>query len=405
MRAALLALLSLAACENGGPAPLRVPPLELALADHWPEPASLPDLGAGRIVVTNNGDDTVSLFALERITAPDFGELARLPVGVIPVEPEGPHHAALDPAGEFYYIGISNLVPGGGSGPHGAHGTGTADGYILKYRASDHRLVASTRVDRNPGDLTISADGSTLFVTHFDLLKILEVTRRNGPESDMDARVAVVDASTMTLRRLVPVCPAPHGVRLSPDGRHLYIACYSDELAIVDVADPAYPVTRLPVAPNAGGPTSAIHEPYAVTVSPASGDVWVSCLRSGDIHVYDPVAQRMVRTVMTGGAPVFGAFNRAGDLLYMPHQGDDRVSVIRPSSGEILRRFELRAAGCLNVHQVELTPNEEHALIVCEGNHTDPGSLLVAEASTGRVLRRVEVGVFPDYVGILRRPR
>jgi len=35
---------------------------------------------------------------------PAFREVARVPVGLIPVELEGPHHAAIEPAGEFYYV-------------------------------------------------------------------------------------------------------------------------------------------------------------------------------------------------------------------------------------------------------------------------------------------------------------
>ncbi len=72
------------------------------------------------------------------------------------------------------------------------------------------------RVDRNPGDVIVSRDGRTLYQTHFDLLE----DRRRGParqhrRAEMDSRLAIIDAETMTRKTMVAVCPAPHAVRLS----------------------------------------------------------------------------------------------------------------------------------------------------------------------------------------------
>ncbi|MGZ3458737.1 MAG: YncE family protein, partial [Archangium sp.] len=246
---ALLAPLALGACGDSG----KVPELSYSIAQPWPSRGELPAIGSGRIVVTNSMDDTVSLMDdLDTLGSPDWGELARVPVGLNPVELEGPHHAAMSPRADFYYVGLSNYVPGSGSGPHGAHGTGTADGYCLKLDAKDNHLVGSARVDRNPGDLIISADGHTLYQTHFDLLKITEVAKAGGSESDMDARLAILDADSMERKAMVTVCPAPHAVRLSPDEKRAYVACISDEVAVVQLDDPNHPVTHIQVTSDAG---------------------------------------------------------------------------------------------------------------------------------------------------------
>lgn len=408
---AVLALLPLAACgDNDSSSPLNVPELAYGIDEPWPSPGSLPPIGpAGRVVITNNLDDTLSLLDLDTMDSPGWGELARIPVGLNPVEQEGPHHTAASPDGAFYYVGISNYVPGAGSGPHGAHGAGTSDGYCLKLDSTTNRLVGSARVDPNPGDVILSRDARTLYQTHFDLVKIAEVAKRGGSEQEMYSRMAILDAETMTRKEMIPVCPAPHAVRLSLDGSRAYIACWSDEVAIVELEQSDHPVTRVKVGPNAGTAVAPRYEPYALTVSPTTGAVWVSSLanRGGsyEVQYLDPATLTMDpnRTLRLGGPPLFGAFTRDGRTLYMPFQNEDAIAIIDPASSTVQENIALAPSGCLNVHQVELTPDERYVLVVCEGDHVGPGTFHVVDLAEKKVVKTVQVGIFPDSVAILRR--
>jgi DNA-binding beta-propeller fold protein YncE len=403
---AVLAPMSLAACGEGSSGPLKVPELEYGIDAPWPAPASLPPIGpAGRLVITNNMDDTLSLLDLDTMDSPNWGELARIPVGLNPVELEGPHHTVASPDGAFYYVGISNYVPGAGSGPHGAHGAGTSDGYCLKMDSATNRLIGSVRVDPNPGDVIVSRDGRTLYQTHFDLLKIAEVAQRQGPEHEMYSRMAIIDAETMTRKEMVEVCPAPHAVRLSLDGRRAYVACWSDEVAIVELEQPNRPVARVKVASNAGTALSPRHEPYALTVSPTTGAVWVSSLASRSVQYLDPATLTMdpSRTVFLSGPPMFGAFTRDGRTLYIPYMSEDAIAIINAATSDVEGSIPLAPSGCLNVHQVELTPDEKHALVVCEGDHVGPGTFHVVDLASRQVVKTVQVGIFPDSVALVRR--
>jgi len=407
---AALAPLALGACgDSDTTGPLQVPELEYGVGQPWPATNSLPPIGpAGRIIITNNLDDTLSLFDLDTMGSADWGELARIPVGLNPVELEGPHHATASPDGSSYYVGISNYVPGAGSGPHGTHGAGTSDGYCLKLDSSTNRLIGSVRVDPNPGDVILSNDGRTLYQTHFDLLKIAEVAKRGGTEREMYSRLAIIDAETMTRKAMVPVCPAPHAVRLSPDGRRAFIACWSDEVTIVDLENPSSEPRRVDVALNAGSAVSPRHEPYALTVSPTSGAVWVSSLRSRAVQYLDPVTLAMdpSRTVFLNGSPMFGDFTSDGRTLYLPYQSVEAIAVIDPAMAGpdyAPPEIPLAPSGCLNVHQVELTPDDRHALVVCEGDHVGPGTFHVVDLAQRKVMKTVQVGIFPDSVALLRR--
>ena len=402
-----LALLLAACSEDTTYDPSRPPDdLRYAHPDPWAAGTVVPPPGpGGRVIVTNSLDDTLSLLELEGATRAGWRELARVPVGLNPVELEGPHHTAVAPDGTAYYVGISNFVPGAGSGPHGTHGSGTDPGYCLKLDARDNRLLGSVRVDPNPGDVLISRDGSTLYQTHFDTRKIQEVAQRGGTQEEMAARLAIIDARTMTRKDMVTVCPAPHAIRLSQDERTAYVACWSDEVAIVDLsASP--PTSRLvKVAANVGTAVSPLHEPYALTLSPTTGEVWVSSMSSRFVQVLDPRTGTMdpLRSRRPlDGAPMFGVFTSDGKTLYMPYQRVEALAYIDPTTGDVRRTVELASAGCLNVHQAILTPDESHALVVCEGDHVGPGTLHTVDLTEGTVVNTVRVGIFPDSVSILR---
>jgi DNA-binding beta-propeller fold protein YncE len=224
----------------------------------------------------------------------------------------------------------------------------------------------------------------------------------------MYSRMAIIDAETMTRKEMVPVCPAPHAVRLSPDEHRAYIACWSDEVAVVDLTQPSHTVTRVKVAANAGTAVSPRHEPYALTVSPTTGAVWVSSLASRSVQYLDPTTLTMDpnRTVRLNGPPMFGAFTADGRTLYMPYQGVDSIAIIDPSLASIdyvPPEIPLAPSGCLNVHQVSLTPDDRHALVVCEGDHIGPGTFHVVDLAEKKVVKTVQVGIFPDSVALLRR--
>src|ERR1700682_3572367 len=143
----------------------------------------------GLFLTTDNGSDLLS--AVDPVARTVKWSI---PVGFIPVELEGPHHITADPAGQFVYVNLSEAVVGSGSGPHGSHGTGTIPGFVLKIRTSDSSQVAFAQVDPNPGDLIITADGKTLYVTHYDLLK-LGIGVQAGDLRQGDSNLAVFYAA------------------------------------------------------------------------------------------------------------------------------------------------------------------------------------------------------------------
>jgi hypothetical protein len=364
----------------------------------WPERPVPSYAGSERFALTVNLADTLAFVSADPL-APAL--LGAQPVGEVPVELEGPHHVAAAPDGRFLYMNLSNYVPGTGSGPHGAHGTGTVPGSLVKLDARNAARVGEVLVDRSPGEVIVSRDGATAFVSHYDLLRLQAQLTRGEPVESGWSTVAIVDTENMRRLANLPVCATAHGLALSPDEATLYVTCaQSDELVLVDVRDRERPAItkRLPVGPLAGPLGQPAYSPYAVAVSPRDGSVWVSNNASGDVRVYDPARGAMdpARVYALGGVAMFGAFSPDGASFFVPSQGNDVVTRIDVATGD-RAPLALPRNQCLNAHALVPAPDGKRAIVVCEGDKVRvQGTAVSLALDAFLVTGSVEVGLYPD---------
>jgi DNA-binding beta-propeller fold protein YncE len=371
--------------------------------NQWDDPSDWPGIGEGKIMATNSGDDTLSF--LDPVT---LEPVYRAPTGRIPAEREGPHHGAASLDGQHYYVGISNFVPGSGSGPHGSHGNGTIDGYMLKYEVEGNRRVAEVRVDRSPGDVRATPNGKYIVQSHFDLQSIFDAVQAGEDPSAVLSRLAVIDADTMERVAMISVCPAGHGVAIAADSSEVYVACWgSDELAVVSLQEPITndaTVERFAVGAGGGSPTAPVFGPYAVTLDPMTGEAWVSNLEGRSMVVFDPATKQFddTRAIAAPGSPLFGTFTADGSRLFVPIQNLDGLMVVDPATGSNETLFFTREQ-CFLPHGVIVLPDTGKAGLVCEGDHfgANPDNGSVARLSIGGGGLPVfeagfELGVYPD---------
>jgi YVTN family beta-propeller protein len=356
----------------------------------------------GRIVTTNNGDDTLSV-----VDPGSARVLWRIPVGFIPVELEGPHHVSADPLGQFFFVNLSEAVVGSGSGPHGQHGSGTQPGYTLKLDAQNGVLAGYATVDPNPGDNTISADGKTLYVTHYDLLK-WALGARLGDFRMGDSTLAIIDTATMNVRMKVPICPAAHGLRLSADGMTAYATCGPDEIAVVSTQTFAVQRVLLPGIPQES--SSCEHCPYALGVAP-DGTVWVSSLGlagggmgGGGVDIYNPATGAFdpTKAISYSGRAVFASFTHSATpyKAYVPEQGFiDRVHVYQ--GGQEMGAISPTHDQCFNAHMVIVSDDDRWGYLICEGDHAGPGTFALLDLQALSVVNFAPLGVFPDGEGYI----
>ncbi len=390
-------------------------------ADVWKDGAKVPTPaapGERRLLISNNLDDTVSVVSYARLLqGHSDAELSRFPVGLSPIEREGPHHLDVDRDGRFAYVGISNFVPGGGSGPHGIHGSGTADGRALRIDLDNERTVDFTRVDKNPGDIRLTPQGDMLVMSHFDLVKVESAAALGVFEGeDVDARLAFVEPTSMTRLALPRVCPAPHGMGFTSDSKTIVTSCLSDEAAIVDVnaaiadvaggGDGSAGVTRVDVIDGPGTAAAPNCSPYAVTMAKDDAVAWVSCYASGDVVAINVAEKTRGPSVALPGLAVFGDVNDAGDALAVAVQDTDGVAVFAVEDDHALRLTKFITVDpeqCTLPHTVRFFDDDGVMAVVCEGNKIDPGSVIVLD-DAGDVVGHVVLGNFPDDLAVQEKP-
>ncbi len=355
--------------------------------------SSLPAPRGVRAFVSNNGSDTLSVLDL-----PSGEVLATIPVGRDPVNIDGPHHMSLDPSGAVF-VALSYPAPALFPGPHSAHSSSKRAGYVLRLSPDDLRSTGQARVDPNPGEIVVSADGSRLVVSHFDLSLALDASL--SPEARRGtlavAKPADFTADAVVEPARIPVCLAPHGVSLSkPDGARAYVACYGeDALAVVELTGPPS-VTLVPVGPfpSVGAP---VYGPYSAVLSPSGDRLAIGNTEGRSTTIFDTVSMKMLPlAIPSQGAPYFASWSLDGALLYVPTQIPNTLLVIEPTTGLERERVYFSAEQCRAPH--EAIADEAHGAlyVVCEGDHVRPGNILVLDIDSLQIKTSVPVGIYPD---------
>ena len=386
-----------------------------ALDGGWrPAPATRwaqPDGGAGGYAyVTNSLMNSVSILDLAARRT-----VATIPVGVVPLAENGPHHLAVIARDNAVYMPLSFPPPSVPSGPHAAHGSSTRPGVFIKRALDDFRLLGRVDIDPNPGEMVVSPDGRRAFVSHFDLIR---AQANPNDRAAQRSNLIVIDTRTMEREFTVPLCVAAHGMAVAPDGRTVYAACYGeDALAVVSLAGARPEVTLVPIrdqlAPN---PTSPAYGPYAVTAAPDGSTVWVGCSAvsgsRGLFIAFDTATRRFDparATTSLQGTPMFGAYAADGASLVLPLQGRDAVARLTTAAPlRIMEQRAMPAETCTLPHVISRGPDGLYYL-VCEGRHDrireDPGAVLALHPDTLDVVATYPVGEYPDAIVFTGAPR
>jgi DNA-binding beta-propeller fold protein YncE len=342
--------------------------------------------------VTDNGSDALSV--VDR----DGDASVLVPVDLDPAAHEAPHHLAIDPARGRLFVALAFPAPPpkDTNDPHAGHGNAEVHGRLARLDLPRLNVVDARDVDENPGDVVLTHDRARVLVTHFDMKRAMTVAAAGGATSKMFATLQLWDAAAMTLVGSRPLCVAPHGITTTPDDKTALVACYgSDELAVVDLGDPALPTSRFPVGGSPGAPGAPTYGPYSATLAPDGNRVLVADLEGMDLRVFDRAARRFdpARTIPLGARAFMPAFVEPGTAV-VPLQGPDGIARVDLDANAVTARVATGDA-CRAPH-VARVAKDGRVYVVCEGDHVAPGAVVQINPKTLAITKRWTVGVYPD---------
>lgn len=346
--------------------------------------------GSWRGFVANRLSDTVSVLDLDAMRL-----LGTAPVGLNPVDVDGPRSLVLDPKRGVAYVALSYSFDVGG--PHVvARGSGERPGYVQALSLADLRPLGELRVDPSPGALALSDDGAKLAVSHYD------TARAALPTDNVDERRANLTliepapdiAGGEPRLRAIPACVVSAGVVYDSDAERAFVACTGeDSLTVVDTGQGSV-VARVPAGEGLA------NKPFSLVADREGARLLLSNQVARSVALFEASAlPSALRSTTVPGVPHAAAF-LAGDEWVVPLQDPSGVARIDAARGAVLQHYQYSSTECEN-------PSEARSLadgrlfLVCEGDHYERGNVVQLDPTTLAVVARVTVGIYPDRLGVL----
>jgi DNA-binding beta-propeller fold protein YncE len=312
-----------------------------------------------------------------------------MPVGMNPMDPDGPHGLGLSPDGRSLFASTAH---------------GTPYGHLWKYDAATGEQRGLVMLGSFPASLQVSPDGHYAYVVNFNL------------HGDMvPSAVSVVATGEMVEVARIETCTMPHGSRLTADGARHYSTCMMDDMLVeIDTRELAVSrhfvlsrgrergMTGAPAARSAHAagdhgahgvqaPAAGAMEcsPTWAVPTPDGSRVFVACNKSDEIVEVDGRSWTVTRRLPAGaGVYNLGMTHDARRLVATNKRGQS-VSVFDVASGRELARLPTTRRV---VHGVAISPDDRYAFISVEGVGAEPGTVEVVDLQALQVVATVDVG-------------
>jgi YVTN family beta-propeller protein len=204
------------------------------------------------------------------------------------------------------------------SGPR-VYVSNEVDGTVSVLDPRANEVVATIPVGKRPRAMRLSPDGKWLYVA-------LSGSPRGGPGVDEASLpppdrtadgIGVIDVEAQKLERVIESGPDPEAFDLI--GAHTLVVSNEDQaqVSIIDI-----PRGRIRAQVPVG------REPEGVTTTPDGRLVYVTSETDNKIYIVDPTEASMVATIATGARPRSVVFSADGARAFVADENDATVTVV-----------------------------------------------------------------------------
>ena len=306
-----------------------------------------------------------------------------IPVGVWPLEIEGPHGLTISPDGKYWYLSLAHGFP---------------FGHVYKYETGSDKMVDRVELGLFPATMQISAATGLLYVVNFNL---------HGEHEP--STVSIVDPEEMIEIKRVETGVMPHGSRLTNDGLKQYsVAMMSGMLYELDVLQ--FDISRT-LFTGRNKQTNMQHsmgsmdhnkpmKKHTKHKMPKEKPTWVYP-HPADTHVYvvnngiDNVVEidlrkwAITRQFKTDKGPYNCEVSQDGKYLVVTYKSAAKTGIWDLNTGqELVRLKNTRRV----THGVVISPDSRYAFVSVEGIRGEPGSVDVFDLKKLTLVDHAEVG-------------
>jgi YVTN family beta-propeller protein len=199
------------------------------------------------------------------------------------------------------------------------------------------------------------------------------------------------DAQTMRLHHSLSVpCSGPNHMDFTADGRYLFLSCEFDgKLIKVDVAHQKV-VGSIPLDP--GG------MPQDVKLSPDGKLLYVADMSKNGVWIVDPTSMRRVGFIPTGAGAHGLYVSRDSRYLYVSNRMEGSVSVISFSTRQVVHKWRIPGGGSPDMGGV----SADGKVLWLSGRYN--AEVYAISTVTGRLLARIPVGSGPHGLCVYPQP-
>jgi DNA-binding beta-propeller fold protein YncE len=342
------------------------------------------------IYCATESEDEVALIRFDGTTA---HVEKRIPVGVWPVEIEGPHGITVSPDGDYWYLSMAHGLP---------------YGHLYKYKTGTDEMVDRIELGLFPATMGISNATGLIYIVNFNL---------HGGHTE-PSTVSIVDPDEMIEIDRVETGIMPHGSRLLNNGlKHYSVAMMSGTLYEMDAMTMQISRTLSTASPkmndhSAHNMKKMDHSkmnmgmkknskmakmdhkmpPEKPTwVYPHPNDKFLYVVNNGTDNVVeiDVKKWKVVRTFKTDKAPYNCEVSRDGKHLVVTYKGAAKTGVWDLKTGKEIAKFKNTRKV---THGVVISPDNRYAFVSVEGIGKEPGSVEIFDLKELKPVAVAEIG-------------
>ena len=328
-----------------------------------------------------------------------------IPVGVWPLEIEGPHGITVSPDGEHWYLSMAHGMP---------------YGHLYKYETGTDKFVERVELGMFPATMEISKATGLLYVVNFNL---------HGGHSNAST-VSIVDPDEMVEVERVETGVMPHGSRILNNGlKHYSVAMMSGMLYEIDAM--SMEVTRtLQTSSPAGSmkktskkgkhSSHSMHSMHSAKkmsnkdkkgmaamghmamghsmppekptwVYPHPNDDLLYVVNNGTDNVVevDVKKWKVNRTFKTDKGPYNCEVSRDGKYMVVTYKSAAKTGVWDLKKGKEVAKFKNTRKV---THGVSISPDSRYAFVTVEGVGKEPGAVEIFDLKKLKPVAVAETG-------------